>query len=147
MSARLAKFIREFKTLPRALHEQLSSFFMATLDRPFFSENGYRKFEYTAMSNLWHAVGPCLVDEDDARVYETCLERLYTRALDDNDKDLHYWWVTFWTTVGMKLPQVAADHVEQFLVTTIDRKDVSFFVLLPVSKCFNESNQCRATDS
>jgi hypothetical protein len=136
MSARLAKFIERFKTLPHALHQQLASFFMATLDRPFFTENGTRKFEYTAMSNLWHKVGPCLVDESDALVYDSCLERLYTRAQEDDDKDLHDWWITFWTTVGMKLPQVAADHVEQFLITTIDRKDMSLLSLLPVSTCF-----------
>ncbi|CAF4256628.1 unnamed protein product [Rotaria sp. Silwood2] len=85
------------------------------------------------MSNLWHQLRVCLINEEDARAYNTCLGRLGIRAQDDNDKDLKYWWLSFWTTVGMKLPQVAVDHVEQFLATTIDQKDMNFLVILPVS--------------
>jgi hypothetical protein len=106
---------------------------MAALDRPLYAENGNRKFEYFAMLNLWGLVGTCLVNEDDAHLYDTSLDRMYTRAHDEDDKDLYYWWANFWQHVGMKLPQVAADHAEQFLVTTIDRKDMSFLILLPVS--------------
>ncbi len=75
----------------------------------------------------------CLINEDDARLYEPILERMYTRAQDDNDSQLYNWWVSFWTTVGIKLPQVAVNHVEKFLVSTIDRKDMNFLNLLLVS--------------
>ena len=106
---------------------------MAALDRPLYAENGNRKFEYFAMNNIWYQVSACLFNEEDARLYKACLDRMFTRAHDDNDKDLKYLWVHFWTFVGMKLPQVAADHVEQFLVTTIDDKNLSLLILLPVS--------------
>jgi hypothetical protein len=133
LSARLAKFMEQFKTLPHDIHQQLVLFYMAALDRPLYAENGIRKFEYFAMNNIWYQVSACLIIEEDARLYETCLDRMYTRAQDDNDKDLKHLWVHFWTYVGMKLPQMAADHVEQFLVTTIDHKNLSFLTLLPVS--------------
>ncbi|CAF2614744.1 unnamed protein product [Rotaria sp. Silwood2] len=91
------------------------------------------------MSNLWHQLRVCLINEEDARAYNTCLGRLGIRAQDDNDKDLKYWWLSFWTTVGMKLPQVAVDHVEQFLATTIDQKDMNFLVILPVKQIIRQA--------
>ncbi|CAF4876840.1 unnamed protein product [Rotaria socialis] len=133
LSARLAKFMEQFKTLPSALHQKLALFFMAILNRPLYAENGIRKFEYWTMNNIWHYVSLCIANQEDVRLYNTCLDRLYTRAQDDNDQDLKCWWISFWQTVGMKFPQVAADHVEQFLCITIDEKDMSFLVLLPVS--------------
>ncbi|CAF3078598.1 unnamed protein product [Rotaria socialis] len=141
LSARLAKFMEQFKTLPSALHQKLALFFMAILNRPLYAENGIRKFEYWTMNNIWHYVSLCIANQEDVRLYNTCLDRLYTRAQDDNDQDLKCWWISFWQTVGMKFPQVAADHVEQFLCITIDEKDMSFLVLLPITNirtCVNE---------
>jgi hypothetical protein len=57
---------------------------------------------------------------------------MYTLATDEDDKDVRYWWVNFWIYVGMKLPQLAADRIEQLLIITIDRKDFTCLSLLPV---------------
>ncbi|CAF4015801.1 unnamed protein product, partial [Rotaria sp. Silwood1] len=131
LAARLAKFMEQFKALPSALHQQLALFYVAALDRPLYAENGNRKFEYFAMNNIWHYVRACLINEEDVRLYKACLDQMYTRAQEDNDKDLKYWWVSFWQTVGMKMPQTAVDYIEQFLYITIDGKDMSFLPLLP----------------
>jgi hypothetical protein len=111
----------------------LASFYFPALGRPLHLGNGIGTFEFRAVYNLWHTVGLCLVNEDDARLYEPVLERMYTRAQDENESQLYQWWVSFWTTVGIKLPLLAVNQVEKFLVSTIDRKDMDFLSLLPVS--------------
>ncbi len=133
MASRLAIYINHLQTLPHAVHTQLASFIFAALGRPLHLENGLGTFEFRAVYDLWYSVVSCLINEDDARLYEPILERMYTRAQDDNDSQLYNWWVSFWTTVGIKLPQVAVNHVEKFLVSTIDRKDMNFLNLLLVS--------------
>jgi hypothetical protein len=132
MSERLFTFLEQLKTVPHDIHKQLSSFFVAALDRPLCTENGLKTFEYSAIRNLWSRISSILIKEDDARLYLTCLDRMYTLATDEDDKDVRYWWVNFWINVGRKLPQIAADRIEQLLIITIDRKDMTCLSLLPV---------------
>jgi hypothetical protein len=133
MSERLFTFLEQLKIVPHDIHKQLSSFFVAALDRPLCTENGLKTFEYSAIRNLWSNISSILIKEDDASLYLTCLDRMYTLAHDEDDKDVRYWWVNFWINVGRKLPQLAAHRIEQLLIITIDRKDFTCLSLLPVS--------------
>jgi hypothetical protein len=133
MLERLFTFLEQLKIVPHDIHKRLFSLLVAALDRPLYTENGSYTFEYFAIRNLWSRIGSILIKEDDARLYLTCLDRMYTLAHDENDKNVRYWWVNFWINVGMKLPQIAADRIQKLLIITIDRKDVTCLSLLPVN--------------
>jgi hypothetical protein len=131
MSERLFTFLEQL-TVPHDIHKQLSSLLVTALDRPLCTENGLKTFEYFIIKNLWSNISSILIKEDDASLYLTCLDRMYTLAYDEDDKDVRYWWVNFWINVGRKLPQIAADRIQQLLIITIDRKDMTCLSLLPV---------------
>jgi len=133
MSERLFTFLQQLKTVPHDIHKQLSSFFVAALDRPLCTENGLKTFEYSAIRNLWSNISSILIKEDDASLYLTCLDRMYTLAYDEDDKDVKYWLANFWINVGMKLPHLAVNRIQQLLIITIDHKDFTCLSLLPVN--------------
>jgi hypothetical protein len=132
MSEKIFTFLEQLKIVPHDIHQQLCSFFVAALDRPLCTENGLKTFEYSAITNLWARLSSIIIKEDDARLYLTCLDRMYTLAHDEDDQDVRYWWVNFWIYVGMKLPQLAVNRIQQLLIITIDRKDFTCLSLLPV---------------
>ena len=74
-----------------------------------------------------------VIKEEDARLYLTTLDRMYSLAYDEDEKNCKHWWTTFWMTVGKKLPQLTIDHVKQLLIVTIDRKDFTCLSLLTVN--------------
>ncbi|CAF4700328.1 unnamed protein product, partial [Rotaria sp. Silwood2] len=51
---------------------------------------------------------------------------------DDGQIVFYSWWSIFWNNVGIKLPDTAADFVQDFLYDTIDRKQISVASLLPL---------------
>ncbi|CAF4268347.1 unnamed protein product [Rotaria sp. Silwood2] len=128
----LAKYIELLKTLPNEVHHELASFILATLACPIQYENGQTSFEHISAMQLWYRIGQCLTNEADARLYGLCIKKLYSLACDDNEQTFYDWWSMFWNTVGMKLPNVAADYVEDFLSDTIDRKHIAVTSLLPM---------------
>ncbi|CAF4634898.1 unnamed protein product [Rotaria sp. Silwood1] len=137
LATHLAKYIELLKTLPQEVHRQLASFIVDTLTCPIQYENGQTSFEHIAAMQLWYKIGPCLTNDTDARLYGSCIKKLYSLACDDNEKTFYDWWSMFWNVVGMKLPNVAADYVEDFLSDTIDRKNIAVASLLPMlyTKC------------
>ncbi|CAF1549843.1 unnamed protein product, partial [Rotaria sordida] len=72
----------------------------------------------------------------DVRLYEPCLKQLRSLACDEEETTFFDWLTTFWSITGMKIPDVAADHVEEFLSDLIDRKQIHMMALLPVSVYF-----------
>jgi len=90
-------------------------------------------FAYTTTLYLWYKVIKCINNEDDARSYESCADRLYKLVCDEGAENLHNWWVTFWCIVGIKYPNVAVDHISQFLHEVIDCKQIALTQLLNVS--------------
>jgi len=146
MSERIFTFLEQLKTVPHDIHKQLSSFFVAALDRPLYTENGLKTFEYLAIRNLWSKISSIVIKEDDASLYLPCLDRMYTLAHDEDDKDVRYWWVNFWINIGMKLPQLAANRIQQLLIIIIDRKDFTCLSLLPVNISLIKKNIYRYSD-
>ncbi|CAM4771267.1 unnamed protein product [Rotaria magnacalcarata] len=126
----LTEFLGHLKTLPLTLHEEIASFILAALNHPFMNENGAMTLAQTVSLSLWFKLGVCMHTEDDARPYKTCADRLYQLAFEDEAQQRFYpWWLTFWTIVGIKYPNLALDHISQFLEDIIDRKQ---FTLLSV---------------
>ncbi|CAF3843939.1 unnamed protein product [Rotaria sordida] len=132
LATHLAKYIELLKILPHEVHRELASFILATLACPIQYENGQTSFEHIAATQLWYRIGQCLTNEVDARLYKLCIKKLYSLACDDNEQTFYDWWSLFWNMIGMKLPNVAADYVEDFLSDTIDRKHISVASLLPM---------------
>ncbi|CAF3691039.1 unnamed protein product [Rotaria socialis] len=119
----LAESLAHLKTLPLTLHEEIASFILAALNHPFMKENGAMTLAHDASLPLWFKLGVCMHTEDDARPYKTCADRLYQLAFEDEaQQQFHPWWLTFWTIVGLKYPNLALDHISQFLEEIIDRK-------------------------
>lgn len=133
MSEKLAIFLEQQKTIPHDIHQRLSSFFFTTIDRPFRAESGGVTFEYLAFRNLWARLSSIVIKEEDARLYLTTLDRMYILAYDEDEINCKRWWTTFWMNVGMKLPQLAIDRIQQLLIVSIDRKDFTCLSLLTVN--------------
>ncbi|CAF4777786.1 unnamed protein product, partial [Rotaria sp. Silwood2] len=76
----------------------------------------------------------CIQNEDDARPSESCADRLYRLVYDENEQHLHSWWLTFWSIVSTKYPNIAVDHIPQFLDEIIDHKQLTLLAILSVSR-------------
>ncbi|CAF1064963.1 unnamed protein product [Adineta steineri] len=132
ISQLLSESIQHIKTIPTALHQQLATFCSAALDCSLHDENGGMTFEHLAALHIWFKVGQCIDNEDNARVYETCLDRLYKLIYDEEEEEKMYsWWCTFWSMTALKYPNVAANHISQFLHEIIDHKKMNLLGLLP----------------
>ncbi len=90
-------------------------------------------FEHISALHIWFKVIQSIDNEDNARVYEPCVDQLYKLVYDEDVQSVHSWWMTFWTIITLKYPNVAADHVSQFLLEIIDHKKFNLIGLLPVS--------------
>lgn len=130
---KLGSFLAYISRLPLALHQRIASFCLASLDYPLTTESGAITLSCNAVLNLWYKAITCIHSEEEARQYEVCSDRMYQMACDEGDTNTHSWWVTFWGVLVMKYPNVAADHIPQFLHEVIDRKQTLFVAFLPVS--------------
>jgi hypothetical protein len=90
-------------------------------------------FAHTTTLYLWFKLLKCINNEDDARCYESCTDRLYKLVYDEGEANLYNWWAGFWCMVGMKYPNVAVDHISQFLREVIDRKEIRLIQIVNVS--------------
>ena len=96
-------------------------------------EDGNESDEQESAKELWMIICECVTNENEARLYETCLQRITSLAREEEQTNLYSWYHTFWNEVGKHCPTLAMHHVEGFLQYTIDRKDPSLFLLLRVS--------------
>ncbi|CAF3410645.1 unnamed protein product [Rotaria sp. Silwood2] len=128
----LATYIEHLKTLPYEVHCQLAALIIVTRSCPIQHGNGINTFEHTIVSQIWYRIGPCLNNHKDVRVYEKCLKKLYSLGCDDGQIVFYSWWSIFWNNVGIKLPDTAADFVQDFLHDALDRKQISVASLLPL---------------
>ncbi len=134
MAKCLGIYTEILKTLSPEIHNILNSVFIAILDQPLQNENGTQSFGYLILRELWLKCLETLITEDDARIYEQSVSRLYTVATNEADEvlGLFGWWSMFWHTVGIRYPQVAVDQVETFLNEFFDRNQMTFLHLLQV---------------
>ncbi|CAF3918965.1 unnamed protein product [Adineta steineri] len=79
---------------------------------------------------LLFRVASVIYNENNAHLYETFLDRMYMNVKNDNKTMLCQWWTGFWLTIGMKLTNIAIDHIDQFFEYTFNYKDMSFIGLL-----------------
>jgi hypothetical protein len=100
------------------------------------TESGSMTFAHSTSLFFWFKLGHCINSEDDAHVYEPCTDRLYKLICDEEGQNLRQWWNTFWVWICPKYPNVAVNHISQFLEEIIDRKEISLISLLPVSMMF-----------
>lgn len=113
----------------------LNSVFLALLDRPMKNENGTSSFEHQVFYALWFKFADTLITEENARIYEQSVSKLYTVSRNeegDEETDLFQCWSTFWTTVGIRFPQVAGNQIETLLNEFIDRKQINLVYPLQV---------------
>jgi hypothetical protein len=141
VAVQLGNFIAHIKHLPLAMHQQLASFCLTTMANPLTNENGSLTLACNAVLNLWYKSITCIHSEEDARQYEACADRLYQIACEESDKFTHTWWITFWSILVMKYPNLAVDHLPQFLHEVIDRKQTLFVTFLPVSDVILKGNE------
>ena len=52
---------------------------------------------------------------------------------EEDHADMHQWWQFFWTLNGFKYPNIALDHLPQFLTEIIDQKKTLLSLVVPVS--------------
>lgn len=105
---------------------------MAALACPLHSENGSKSVEQKTGRELWRVISQCVMNENDARLYQPCLKQITSLLEEDEASDLCQWYTEFWNGVGNHCPTIAATHLEEFLRFTIDRHDSSLFRLLCV---------------
>jgi hypothetical protein len=90
-------------------------------------------FEQISALHIWFKIIQCIDNEDNARIYEPCVDQLYKLVYDEDVQSVLSWWMAFWSIITLKYPNVAADHVSQFLLEIIDHKKFNLIGLLPVS--------------
>ena len=133
MSSRLAMFFQKHQRLSTRVHSLLSALFTSLLDYPSCDEDQNLSFEYILMAIMTLRVAMTICNENDARLYEPYLDRVYQIVKNDKQSSLYEWWIQFWLIVGIKIPSVAVNHIEQFLEHTFNTKDMNFCGLLTVS--------------
>ncbi|CAF4671529.1 unnamed protein product [Rotaria sp. Silwood1] len=131
MGKLLAECLAQLKTLPITLHQQIVSFSLAAFNCPFTTENGYMTLSHAISLGLWCRIGLYIQNEDDARPYEPCLDRLYQLVYNEDEQHLHSWWINFWSIIGIKYPNIAVNHTSQFLNEIIDHKQLTLLSILP----------------
>ncbi|CAF0891470.1 unnamed protein product [Rotaria sordida] len=131
LATQLGKYIEILKNFPQEIHRQLASLILTALKRPYQNENGQMSLEHIIAMNLWFKIAQCLKDEADVRLYESCIKEIHSLACDNDEKTFFDWWNAFWFIVGMKIPDAAADYVEDFLNDLLDRKQINMISLLP----------------
>ena len=131
-----AKSFEQLKLVPLTLHQQLASYFLSALDCPLTNESGSVTLATRTGLCLWFALGKFMNSEDDARVYEPCADRIYNLICNEEETHLRIWWNTYWCWICTKYPNVAVNHIPQFLEEIIDRKESTLTPLLTVSIMF-----------
>ena len=128
--------MKQLKSVPLTLHEDVARYCLSALKYPLRHENGSVTVEYLTALLLWFSVGPCLGNDDDARVYEKCADRLFEMIYNENEESMHSWWSTYWSTVLLNYPSVAANHIDQLLQEIIDHKQTRLLAMLIVGISF-----------
>ncbi|CAM4794789.1 unnamed protein product [Rotaria magnacalcarata] len=111
LNFRFVNYIEILKALPHEVHCRLASFILTTLVYPIQNEDGQVSFEYLP-----------------------CIQKLYSLVYADNEQRFYDLWSSFWNSVGFRLPDVAIDHIEDFLNDILDRKHIAAATLLPVKR-------------
>lgn len=120
--------------MPYELHCLIASFVLIALSHPIRYENGNDSLEKTTAEHIWNKICYCLNNEKNVRVYEECIKKIRSLARDDDEAAFYNWWSTFWNAVTLKVPDVAADYIEDFFIDAIDRKQTSILGLLNVRR-------------
>ncbi|CAF1253486.1 unnamed protein product [Rotaria sordida] len=132
IAAHLANYIDLLKVLSHDIHSRLAVLILKALSRPFRYESGQMSMEYNIAERLWHRLCPYLTNEADVRLYEPCIQRIHSLACDEDETKFFQWWSIFWCYVTMKVPDVAANYVEDFFQDVFERKQTVITSLLPM---------------
>ncbi|CAF0844664.1 unnamed protein product [Rotaria sordida] len=130
MSQHLGEFIVQLKRLSHNIHSKLATLFLSLLDYSFYDEDHNMTFHYVTLISILYRTASCIFNENDARLYEPFLDRMYINVKDDNETMFHQIWVNFWLVAGVQVQTIAANHIEQFLDHTFNRKDMCLSSLL-----------------
>ena len=122
------------KHLPPVLHQQIASFCVTAVECSLTTETGAMTFACIVTLTIWFKTISCIHSEEDARQYESYVDRLYQLVCEEDNTTVHSWWMVFWSIVMTKYPIVAVDHIPQFLHEVMDRKQTVFASFLPVSE-------------
>ncbi|CAF3164295.1 unnamed protein product [Rotaria sp. Silwood2] len=132
IAAQLANYIDLLKVLSHDAHSRLATLVFITLSRPLRYENGQMSMEFTIAERLWHRLCSYLTYEADVRLYEPCIQRIHSLACDEDETIFFQWWSTFWCHITMKVPDVAANYVDDFFRDVFEHKQIVITSLLPM---------------
>lgn len=133
----MAESIAHIKTLPINLHEKIAAYCLSAFNCTLTTETGSMTFAHITSLYLWFKIGQCINNENDAKPYEICADKLYKLVCDDGEDKLYQWWINFWCIMGTKYPNVAVKHISQFLHDVIDRKQFTLVSIVSVSFGFS----------
>lgn len=133
MAIRVTGILEQLQTFPVSFHRQVAEFTSTVLKCPMTKENGTMTLGANTCLCIWYRIIPLIRSEEEARQYSQCLNDMYNIFCDNEDETIYSWWIHFWSIIGLKYPNVALNHVEQFLYDSIDRKQTMLTMLLPVN--------------
>ncbi|CAF2897940.1 unnamed protein product [Rotaria sp. Silwood2] len=108
MAKHLGNFIVQLKRLPHNIHSKLATLFLSLLDYSFYDEDHNMTFHHVTLVSVLYKTASSIYNENDARLYEPFLDRMYNDAKDDNKTMLHQMWLHFW------LVTLCVQHTELF---------------------------------
>ncbi|CAF1495255.1 unnamed protein product [Rotaria sp. Silwood1] len=132
IAAQLTNYIDLLKVLSNDVHSRLATLLLKALSRPLRYENGDMSMEYAIAERLWHCLCPYLINEADVRLYEPCIQRIHSLACDEDETKFFEWWSTFWCCITMKVPDFAANYVEDFFQDVFEHKQTVITSVLPM---------------
>lgn len=133
MARSLSNIISQLKRLSYDAHLKLATLFFSLLDYSLYDEDHNMTFQYLVLTNLLFQTVSTIANEDDARLYEPFMNRMFANAKTDGQAELYRLWVHFWLIVGGIVQNVAVDHIEQFFDYIISQQDTSLASLVLVS--------------
>ena len=142
LSKHLGSGIQHLPSVSHDVHSQLATMLQSALQRPIYDAKGAMTFACVILANTIFRIAPIVANERDARLYEPCLRRMYARAKEESNETLYEFWFSTWLLMGTRLPEFAADHIDQFLEYTCHRQQMELMSLLTVSEL-----RCRQTTS
>ncbi|CAF3476646.1 unnamed protein product [Rotaria socialis] len=107
------------------MHSKLATRYASLIDHACSDDNHNMTCRYVALTILVYKTIFTILNENDARLYEPFVSRIYMNLNDDDKVLVHRMWVNACHIIGIQVPTVAADHIEQFLDYTFKKKDTS----------------------
>ena len=129
----IANNLQRIRTFPLDVHQKLAQMFIIILQRPLKDESGVMRHTMMVLIHIGFRLLTLIQTEDEFRHYEIFSDVLYQNLCEEEETNLRALWSILWSTIGVKYPNIAMNHLNQFFDDIFRRNDMSLVPVLTVS--------------